>query len=92
MKVNYLVNTNTKKNFNLCGMYFLEHNLIKSSSVKEEELLEYISSIIEAVTIKKCIEDDDEEYNKYLKVKKNEIMWLAAKTRFRAQNNIFPLL
>ncbi|WP_414470428.1 hypothetical protein [Methanobacterium sp. ACI-7] len=89
MKKNNFVNKIVKDNFDLVGMYFLEHNLLKSNYVDEEELLNYIHSIIEAITIKNCVEDENEEYQKYLKLKKQDIMWLAAKTRFRAQNDIF---
>jgi hypothetical protein len=58
--------------------------------VDEEELLLYISSIIEASTIKNCIDDDNYGYTKYLKVKNKEIIWLATKSRFRAKSNLIP--
>lgn len=90
MKGNYLVNTNLKDDFNLAGMYFLEHNLLKNKYVDEEELLSYIASIIEAVTIKNCINNVNIGKDKYLKIKEQEIRWLAAKSRFRAKSNLSP--
>jgi hypothetical protein len=90
MKEQYLVNTTIKDDFNLVGMYFLEHNFLKYKHVDDEELLQYISSIIEAVTIRKCIDDVNGKNTKYLKIKNQEILWLAAKSRFRAKSNIVP--
>lgn len=75
-------------NFDMTGMYFLEHNLQKNKHVDEEELLLYISSIIEAVTINNCIEDTDDEYIEYLKDKCRDMIWLAAKSRFRAKSTL----
>jgi hypothetical protein len=90
MKENYLVNTTIKDDFNVVGMYFLEHNLSKNKYVNEENLLSYISSIIEAVTIENCINDTNNEYTKYLKAKNKEIIWLATKSRFRAKSHLDP--
>jgi len=75
-------------NFDINGMYFLEHNLQKSKHVSEEELLIYISSIIEAATINNCIEDTDDEYMEYLRDKCRDMIWLAAKSRFRARSTL----
>lgn len=88
MKENYLVNTIDSEDFNIAGSYFLEYNLLKNRDIDEEELLEYISSIIEAVAIKKCIEDISDESSGYLKIKNQEVRWLAVKTRFRAKSNL----
>lgn len=77
--------------FNIVGMYFLEYTLLKNKYAESnEDLLNYISSIIEAITIQNCISDVDEEHLEYLKAKNREIIWLAAKSRFRAKNNLIP--
>jgi len=85
MKGNYLDTIKNDGDFNIVGMYFLEHNLIKNKHVDEEELLSYISSIIEASTIKNCIDDTNKEYDEYIKLKNRQIIWLATKSRFRAK-------
>jgi len=87
MKENYLDTIKNNGNFNIVGMYFLEHNLLKNKYVDEEELLSYLSSIIEASTIKNCIDDNNNEYNNYIKLKNRQIMWLATKSRFRAKKS-----
>lgn len=81
-------NLHKEDDFDVAGMYFLEHNLLKNKNVDEDDLLMYISSIIEAVTIKNCVEAVDDEYLEYLKFKNREIRWLAAKTRFKAKSNL----
>lgn len=84
-------NFQTGDAFNIGGMYFLEYTLLKNKYVEDsDDLLNYISSIIEAITIQNCINDVDEEHLEYLKAKNREIMWLAAKSRFRAKNNLIP--
>ncbi len=80
----------TEDTFNIGGMYFLEYTLLKNKYAEDDDLLSYISSIIEAITIKNCIDDVTEENLEYLKVKNREIMWLAAKSRFRARSNLAP--
>lgn len=90
MKENFLAKTTINDDFNIAGMYFLEHNFQKSKYVNENELLSYISSIIEAVTINSCINEIDYGSSKYLKTKNKEIMWLAAKSRFRAKSSFNP--
>jgi len=90
MKKKYMENIQNNDDFNIAGIYFLEHNLLKNKNVDEDNLLTYISSIIEAVTIKNCIKDDNEEYLGYLKFKTREMRWLAAKTRFRAKSILSP--
>ena len=89
MKENYLDTIKNNDNFNIVGMYFLEHNLLKNKYIDDEELLSYLSSIIEAATIKNCIDDDNNEYNTYIKLKNRQIMWLATKSRFRAKKSSF---
>ena len=88
MKENYLVNTIDSEDFNIAGTYFLDYNLLKNRDVNGEELLEYIFSIIEAVAIKTYIDDISDESGRYLKIKNQEVRWLAAKTRFRAKSNL----
>lgn len=84
-------NFQTADSFNIGGMYFLEYTLLKNKYAEDsDDLLNYISSIIEAIIIQNCINDVDEEHLEYLKAKNREIMWLAAKSRFRAKNNLFP--
>ncbi|MGF7119464.1 hypothetical protein [Methanobacterium oryzae] len=86
-------NFQTEDAFNIGGMYFLEYTLLKNKYAENsDDLLNYISSIIEAITIQNCINDVDEEHLEYLKAKNREIMWLAAKSRFRAKNNLIPRL
>ncbi|MDI6723083.1 MAG: hypothetical protein QMD61_00400 [Methanobacterium sp.] len=89
MKKKYMEIISTEQDFDIAGMYFLEHNLQKSKYVDEEDLLEYISSIIEVVTISSCIDDVTDEYVEYIKYKSREMIWLAAKSRFRAKSNLY---
>lgn len=85
MKENYLETIKNNDKFNIVGMYFLEHNLLKNKHVDEEELLSYISSIIEVSTIKNCINDKTDD--DYIKLKNRQIIWLATKSRFRAKKS-----
>ncbi|MBI5679908.1 MAG: hypothetical protein HZC47_03305 [Methanobacterium sp.] len=69
-------------------MYSSEKYFLKDIYSDEDELLSYIYSIIEANTIKSCIDDSSSEYIEYLKFKNREIRWLSAKSRFRAKSNL----
>lgn len=90
MDQKYWANLQGEDAFNIVGMYFLEYTLLKNKYGDDDNLLDYISSIIEAITIQSCINDVNEEHLEYLKVKNREIMWLAAKSRFRAKNKLVP--
>jgi len=88
MKQKYMENILIEDTFDFAGMYFLEHNLQKSKYINEEDLLIYITSIIEAAAINSCIEDVTEEYAEYIRDKCRDMIWLAAKSRFRARSTL----
>jgi tRNA(Phe) wybutosine-synthesizing methylase Tyw3 len=87
MKEKYFKNISREEDFDIVGMYFLEHNLLKKQEVDEDELLTYISSIIEAVTVSSCINDVNDEYLEQVKNKSREMIWLSIKSRFKLKSN-----
>jgi hypothetical protein len=61
-------------------------NFNNNDFIEEEELLAIINDFIEENVLIKLINDCVVDDIHYLRVKDNELRWLAKKTRFRAIN------
>ena len=62
-------------------------NFSDENYINEEDLLAIIHDFIEESILKSVINEFIDEDVNYLKVKNRELLWLATKTRFRAQDS-----